>query len=78
MTEDLNRAIVTSYLKQLRLTRMATDCEALAREAEQRGLGYLGYEAPAAGRGTGSSTRAATAPTAQSRGLPLPETLGGL
>ena len=43
MTEDLSRAIVTSYLKQLRLTRMATDCEALAREAEQRGLGYLGY-----------------------------------
>ena len=43
MTEDLNHAIVMSYLKQLRLTRMATDCEALAREAEQRGLGYLGY-----------------------------------
>jgi DNA replication protein DnaC len=43
MTEDLSRTIVTSYLKQLRLTRMATDCEALAREAEQRGLGYLGY-----------------------------------
>jgi len=43
MTEDLCRVVVTSYLKQLRLTRMATDCEALAREAEQRGLGYLGY-----------------------------------
>jgi DNA replication protein DnaC len=43
MTEELSRAIVTSYLKQLRLSRMATDCEALAREAEQRGLGYLGY-----------------------------------
>jgi hypothetical protein len=39
MTEDLSRAIVMSYLKQLRLTPMATDCEALAREAEQRGLG---------------------------------------
>ncbi len=48
MTEDLCRVVVTSYLKQLRLTRMATDGEALAREAEQRGLGYLGYEAPAA------------------------------
>ena len=48
MTEDLCRVVVTSYLKQLRLTRMATGGEALAREAEQRGLGYLGYEAPAA------------------------------
>jgi DNA replication protein DnaC len=43
MTEDPRKAVVTSYLKQLRLSRMATDCEALAREAEQRGLGYLGY-----------------------------------
>jgi DNA replication protein DnaC len=43
MTEDLCRVVVTNYLKQLRLSRMATDCEALAREAEQRGLGYLGY-----------------------------------
>jgi DNA replication protein DnaC len=43
MTEELSRTIVSSYLKQLRLTRMASDCEALAREAEQRGLGYLGY-----------------------------------
>jgi len=43
MTEDLCRVVVTSYLKQLRLTRMATDCEALASFAEQRGLGYLGY-----------------------------------
>jgi DNA replication protein DnaC len=43
MTEELNRTIVSNYLKQLRLTRMASDCEALAREAEQRGLGYLGY-----------------------------------
>src|SRR5438128_11112268 len=43
MIEDPRRTVVTNYLKQLRLTRMATDCEALAREAEQRGLGYLGY-----------------------------------
>ncbi len=43
MTADARQAIVTSYLKQLRLTRMASDCEPLAREAEQRGLGYLGY-----------------------------------
>jgi len=43
MITDLNHTIVKSYLKQLRLTRMATDYEALAREAEQRGLGYLGY-----------------------------------
>lgn len=40
---ELNHAIVKSYLKQLRLTRIAMDYEALAREAEQRGLGYLGY-----------------------------------
>src|SRR5205814_6955935 len=43
MTEDPRKVIVSTYLKQLRLTRMAVDCEALAREAEQRGLGYLGY-----------------------------------
>jgi DNA replication protein DnaC len=43
MTEDRSLVVVTSYLKQLRLTRMASDCQALAREAEQRGLGYLGY-----------------------------------
>src|ERR1700694_1613941 len=43
MTEDPRKVVVSNYLKQLRLTRMATDCEALAREAEQRGLGYLGY-----------------------------------
>src|SRR2546430_3431035 len=43
MTEDPRKVIVSTYLKQLRLTRMARDCEALAREAEQRGLGYLGY-----------------------------------
>jgi DNA replication protein DnaC len=43
MTDELKRTIVTTYLKQLRLTRMATDCQAMAREAEERGLGYLGY-----------------------------------
>ena len=43
MTEDIVTQVVTTYLKQLRLSRMARDCEALAREAEQRGLGYLGY-----------------------------------
>lgn len=43
MTAELSHAIVKSYLKQLRLMRMASDYEALAREAEQRGLGYLGY-----------------------------------
>src|SRR5690348_7033977 len=43
MTETLRNEVVTSYLKQLRLSRMARDCESLAREAELRGLGYLGY-----------------------------------
>ena len=37
MTEDLATTVVTTYLKQLRLSRMARDCESLAREAEQRG-----------------------------------------
>ena len=43
MTENMCHEVVTTYLKQLRLSRMARDCEPLAREAEQRGLGYLGY-----------------------------------
>src|SRR2546429_8126990 len=43
MTEDLRHEMVITYLKQLHLNRIARDCEALAREAEQRGLGYLGY-----------------------------------
>lgn len=43
MKEDPKAAVVTTYLKQLRLSIMARDCESLAREAEQRGLGYLGY-----------------------------------
>ena len=43
MTDNMCHEVVTTYLKQLRLSRMARDCEPLAREAEQRGLGYLGY-----------------------------------
>lgn len=43
MTEDSRKEIVMAYLKQLHLTRMARDCESASREAEQRGLGYLGY-----------------------------------
>src|SRR5438067_12849737 len=43
MTEPIRHEIVITYLKQLRLNRIARDCESLAREAEQRGLGYLGY-----------------------------------
>ena len=43
MTDTICHEVVTTYLKQLRLSRMARDCEPLAREAEQRGLGYLGY-----------------------------------
>src|SRR5438552_18218301 len=43
MTEDTHKEVVITYLKELRLTRMARDCESLAHEAEQRGLGYLGY-----------------------------------
>jgi hypothetical protein len=39
MSEELSQEIVMTYLKQLRLSRMARDCEAVAREAEQRGLG---------------------------------------
>src|SRR5947208_9979746 len=43
MTQEVCKEVVITYLKQLRLSRMARDCESLAREAEQRGLGYLGY-----------------------------------
>ena len=39
MSEDVRQDLVISYLKQLRLTRMARDCVAASREAEQRGLG---------------------------------------
>ena len=71
MTEELNRTIVSNYLKQLRLTRMAS-------EAEQRGLGYLGYEAHLTRRRGGSSQGTAVAPTFPRCCLPLSETLGGL
>jgi hypothetical protein len=37
MTEDGRRELVMTYLKQLRLNRMARDCEPASREAEQRG-----------------------------------------
>jgi DNA replication protein DnaC len=43
MTETLRNEVVTTYLKQLRLSRMARDCESMGSFAEQRGLGYLGY-----------------------------------
>ncbi len=43
MKEEPKAAVVTTYLKQLHLSIMARDCESLAREAEERGLGYLGY-----------------------------------
>ncbi len=39
MTEETRKEIVMTYLKQLRLNRMARDCEPASREAEQRGLG---------------------------------------
>src|SRR5690242_5081399 len=43
MTEDPRQALVGMYLKQLRLPAIARECAPLAREAEERGLGYLGY-----------------------------------
>src|SRR5205814_8552409 len=43
MTDDPRKVIVTTYLKQLGLRRLAVDCGPVAGEAEQRGLGYLGY-----------------------------------
>ena len=43
MTQALSQEVVTSYLKQLRLSRMARECEAVVREAEQRNLGYVGF-----------------------------------
>lgn len=36
-------ALIQSYLKQLHLPAIARDCVVLAREAEQQGVGYLGY-----------------------------------
>lgn len=77
MTEDLRQEVVTTYLKQLRLNRMARDCTSAAREAEQRGLGYLGYLQGLKDRRTGSTTRAAVAPTTQGRRVSLPEAPGG-
>jgi DNA replication protein DnaC len=41
--EDPRLGLVLTYFKQLRLPAMARECSPLAREAEQRGLGYLGY-----------------------------------
>ena len=41
--DDPRLAIVLTYFKHLRLPAMARECVALAREAEQHGLGYLGY-----------------------------------
>jgi DNA replication protein DnaC len=43
MTDTLCQEVVTTYLKQLHLSWMAREIEAVAREAEQRGLGYLGF-----------------------------------
>ncbi len=37
MTEDTRKEMVMTYLKQLRLNRMARDCESASREAQQRG-----------------------------------------
>jgi DNA replication protein DnaC len=40
---DLQAALVRAYLKQLRLPAMARECVTMARDAETRGSGYLGY-----------------------------------
>lgn len=40
---DLQLALIQSYLKQLCLPTISRECAALAREAEQQGVGYLGY-----------------------------------
>jgi DNA replication protein DnaC len=42
-TDDPQVGIVLTYFKHLRLPAMARECVPLAREAEQQGLGYLGY-----------------------------------
>lgn len=39
----LEQTILQSYLKQLRLPAIARECVALAREAEQHNVGYLGF-----------------------------------
>lgn len=41
--EDPRASLVLTYFRQLRLPAMARECVPLAREAEQRGVGYLGY-----------------------------------
>jgi DNA replication protein DnaC len=41
--DDPRLAIVLTYFKHLRLPALARECVALAREAEQHGVGYLGY-----------------------------------
>lgn len=41
--DERHLSIVLTYFKQLRLPAMARECVPLAREAEQHGLGYLGY-----------------------------------
>jgi DNA replication protein DnaC len=40
---DPQLALVHTYLKHLRLPAIARECVPLAREAEQQGVGYLGY-----------------------------------
>ena len=40
---DPQLALLHAYLKQLRLPAIARECVPLAREAEQQGIGFLGY-----------------------------------
>jgi DNA replication protein DnaC len=40
---DPQLALLHAYLKHLRLPAIARECVPLAREAEQQGVGYLGY-----------------------------------
>src|SRR5690348_7411153 len=40
---DPQLALLHAYLKQLRLPAIARECVPLAREAEQQGVGFLGY-----------------------------------
>src|SRR5258708_35259409 len=42
-TDDPQVGMVLTYFQHLRLLAMARECVPLAREAEQQGLGYLGY-----------------------------------
>lgn len=43
MNAEARLALVQLALRQLRLPTMAHECETLAREAEERGFGYLDY-----------------------------------